>query len=124
MPVKETEALVRICKWDDEQLHIGLEIISKFESFKTKDTDEMNISRRASSMKEGKKFSMTQDLFAKFSKVSKELMVQNSEDILKGRFIDDSGSFVLHSFLYSLRFVQCEISCWLQRREYSKKKEI
>ena len=84
MVTKDSEALARVCKWDDDQLKVGLEILSWHESFKTKDFEEANTRQKSSVIKEGKKFLMSQDLFARFTKVPKSLMVEKSPEILEG----------------------------------------
>ena len=119
MGPKQTEALTRFCKWDDEQLRIGLEIISKYESFKTKDTDEVNLRKKTSLLKDGKKFRMTVDLFSKFSKVPKEDLTTKRNEILGGNLRK-----IMFSKCCLTRFLQCQISCCVKRRKFIEEKKI
>ena len=83
---KETEALARWCKWDEQQLTLASEIIKKYECFETKDSS-VTITKKANTLKKGGKFSMTQDMFFKFTKIHKSVMLEKSEDIFKGNLV-------------------------------------
>ena len=83
MNSKQTEALTRWCKWDEDQLSIGLKIIQKYEGFETKDSIS-SITKKASKLKIGGKLNMTQDMFFKLTKIPKSILLARSDDIFKG----------------------------------------
>ena len=61
-----------------------MEIIEKYQSFKTKDA-KTNIGKNSSSLKQGK-ILMTLDIFSKFTKLSKEVLLEKSGLVLGGKY--------------------------------------
>ena len=73
----------RWAKWDQEQMEWGAEIIKNFRAFKTKDSSE-NPRKMSTLFKEGKKMEMTDDLFSKFTMISKEMLSKYRDEVNRG----------------------------------------
>ena len=82
MTPRECETINRMCKWDSEHLQKGENLVNKYEEFQTLDAHD-NIPKKRKAIKEGTRLNMNQDLFVKFSRLSKDLIVNNESSVLQ-----------------------------------------